>query len=85
MKMTPKRMTRALVSILKKLDTVQDLLAGNDDVLLESEALDKADTYVLAVRSRLRSLIYQLDPQAAKDTATTESEEVMEDIRRAAL
>jgi hypothetical protein len=66
MKNTPKRVVRTVVSILKQLDAVQPLLAGDGDDWTESKALDQADDLLLKARGRLESLIAQLDPQAAE-------------------
>jgi len=71
---TPKRVARTLVTILKKLDAAQGLLVGEEGSV--SKELDKADTLVFEVRERLKSLIAQLHPQAAKDRDAAHREKV---------
>jgi hypothetical protein len=56
---TPKRVMRTLVSVLKKLDAAQGLLAGDEDQYLPSPAVDKADTLVWEVRRQLKNLVCQ--------------------------
>jgi len=64
---TPKQLARTLNSVLKKLDSAQDYLGGDESESQQlRRELDKADHLVLEARSQLGSLLIKLDPQAAR-------------------
>jgi hypothetical protein len=75
-------MVRSLNSVLKKLDTCQDLL-GMDDQSFHSKVIDKADNTLLSARTQLLHVIAQLDPQSVQDRKDTERRKVMDDLRHA--